>query len=214
MVVTEVRILLVRHGETDWNREGRLQGWGPTPLNERGREQARRLGAVLETEYDIDRIVSSDSFRTRETTENIRNAGIFPEPTFDPSWRERGLGLYQGFTRKELNERFPAFAMDSGALSLEESPEGGETVSGVYDRVVAAWEELAQNTADETVLVVTHGGPVRIVLAHLTSVDILSAIETYEVPNCGLTEITLPGREILRESDRLFEPVPPRETDG
>ena len=127
--MTPERILLVRHGETDWNREGRLQGWGPTPLNDRGREQARRVGEALATEYDIDRIVASDSFRTRETTEHIRDAGIEPEPTFDPAWRERGLGVYQGFTRAELNDRFPAFAMDAGALSLQEEPEGGETVA-------------------------------------------------------------------------------------
>jgi probable phosphoglycerate mutase len=206
--VTPERILLVRHGETDWNREGRLQGWGPTPLNDRGREQARRVGEALATEYDIDRIVASDSFRTRETTEHIRDAGIEPEPTFDPGWRERGLGVYQGFTREELNDRFPAFAMDAGALSLQEEPEGGETVAGVYERVVDAWDDLTRTADGETVLVVTHGGPIRVVLSHLNGADILTAIREYDVGNCGLTEIA--DLEVVRQSERVFDPVPSR----
>ena len=206
--MTGNRILLVRHGETDWNREGRLQGWGPTPLNDRGREQARRVGEALATEYDVDRIVASDSFRTRETTEHIRDAGIEPEPTFDPGWRERGLGVYQGFTREELNDRFPAFAMDAGALSLQEEPEGGETVAGVYERVVDAWADLNGTADEETVLVVTHGGPIRVVLSHLNGADILTAIREFDVGNCGVTEV-VDGR-IVRQSERVFDPVPPR----
>lgn len=205
----EDTILLVRHGETDWNRERRMQGWAPTPLNERGREQARRLGRLLAAEYDIDRIVSSDSLRTRETVAAIRDAGVEPEPMFDPAWRERGLGVYQGFTREELNERFPAFTIGSGALALEEVPEGGETIAGVYERVVGAWNDLQKVADGETVLVVTHGGPIRIVRAHLTGRDMLSAIEQYEVPNCGVTEITVPDMAIRRESECLFDPVPP-----
>jgi probable phosphoglycerate mutase len=199
-------VLLVRHGETDWNREGRMQGWAPTGLNDRGHEQARRLGARLTAEYDVDRIVASDLCRTRETTEGIRDGGVDAEATFDRGWRERGLGVYQGFTRGELNERFPAFALHNGAVALEEQPEGGESFAGMYDRVTDAWQRLLADAGDETVLVVTHGGPITMVLAMLDGNDLLRAVEIYGTKNCGLSEIE-GGEEICRQDELLFEPV-------
>lgn len=199
-------VLLVRHGETDWNREGRMQGWAPTGLNDRGHEQARRLGASLAAEYDIDRVVASDLCRTRETTAGIRDGGVEAEPTFDSGWRERSLGVYQGFTRAELNEQFPAFALYNGALALEEQPEGGESFVEMYERVTDAWQRLLADAGDETVLVVTHGGPITMVLAMFEGRDLLSAVKTYGVKNCGLSEIEV-GEEIRRQDDLLFEPV-------
>jgi probable phosphoglycerate mutase len=199
-------VLLVRHGETDWNREGRMQGWAPTGLNDRGHEQARRLGASLAAEYDIDRVVASDLCRTRETTAGIRDGGVEAEPTFDSGWRERSLGVYQGFTRAELNEQFPAFALYNGALALEEQPEGGESFVEMYERVTDAWQRLLADAGDETVLVVTHGGPITMVLAMFERRDLLSAVKTYGVKNCGLSEIEV-GEEIRRQDDLLFEPV-------
>jgi len=200
-------VLLVRHGETDWNREGRLQGWAPTGLNDRGHEQARRVGAHLADEYDIDSIVASDLCRTRETTAGIKNSDIDAEVTFDSAWRERGLGVYQGFTRAELIDRFPAFALRNGAVSLEERPEGGESYADMYDRIEQAWTDLLDGADGETVLVVTHGGPITIVLAVLNGEDILTAVQRYGISNCGLTEIE-PGSEVVhRQDDLLFEPV-------
>ena len=208
--MTAERILLVRHGETDWNREGRLQGWAPTPLNDRGHEQAQRLGTELAQQYDIDRILSSDSLRTRETTAGIRDADIEPEPEFESAWRERGLGVYQGFTWGELESRFPAFEYENGLLALEDRHEGGETLVELYQRVLAAWKELyGQSTG--TALVVTHGGPITVILAWLTDLDIPSAISQYSINNCSVTEIELPGEEIVRENEVLYDPVPPQE---
>ncbi|WP_436902248.1 histidine phosphatase family protein [Halovenus halobia] len=202
--------LLVRHGETDWNREGRLQGWAPTPLNERGREQARRLGVELAEQYDIDRIVASDTTRTRETTAGIRDAGIDPDPEFTEAWRERGLGVYQGFTWGDLEGRFPAFEYSNGLLALEDEPEGGESLIDLYERVYAAWADVTAD-ADGTTLVVTHGGPITVVLAMLQDLDIPAAIEQYSINNCAVTEIGLPEERIVRENELLYETVPPSE---
>lgn len=200
-------VLLVRHGETDWNMEGRLQGWGPTPLNERGRTQADRVGAALASEYSIDRVVASDLFRTRETAARIVQAGVDVEPTFDSTWRERGLGVYQGFTRVELQDRFPAFAIQNGAIALEETPAGGESIVDVYDRVSDGWRELSRNGDGETVLVVTHGGPITVVLAILKGMDILGAVQRHTILNCGLTVVEPETGTILRENELPFEPV-------
>ncbi|MFT4947053.1 MAG: putative phosphoglycerate mutase [Natronomonas sp.] len=207
--VTAERILLVRHGETDWNREGRLQGWAPTALNDRGHEQARRLGAELAESYDIDGIVASDSLRTRETTAGIRDAGVRPTPVFTSTWRERGLGVYQGFTWGELESRFPAFEYDNGLLALEERPEGGETLTEMYERVLDAWADLREESTGTT-LVVTHGGPITVILAWLNGLDMPSAIGRYSITNCSVTEIERPDT-IRRENETLFETVPPHE---
>lgn len=190
-----------------------MQGWGPTRINERGREQARRLGERLVEQYDIDRIVASDSCRTRETTARIRNAGVSAEPTFEFGWRERGLGIYQGFTAAELNERFPAFSVHSGSVALEKRPEGGESLADVFERVRNAWTDLCDRLDGETVLVVTHGGPIRVVLATLRGEDILTAIEKYAITNCSLTEIR-PTGVVVRENERLFDRVPPGWTES
>lgn len=203
---TETRVLLVRHGETDWNREGRMQGWAPTTLNDRGYEQARRAGAALAAEYTVDRIVASDLCRTRETTAAIRQGGVDAPVSFDRGWRERGLGVYQGFTRAELTERFPAFALRNGAIALEEQPAGGESFGEMYDRVERAWEQLLARADGETVLVVTHGGPITMTLAVHNDDDLLTAVQNYGVSNCGLTELD-PDGEVHRQDDLLFDPV-------
>ncbi len=201
-------VLLARHGETAWNREGRIQGWAPTALTGRGRQQARRLGTHLATTYDIDRLVASDLTRTRETAALIVEGGVSATPVFDRSWRERDMGVYQGFTREQLNERFPAFAVENGAVALEEPPESGESFAEMYSRIRTTWEELATATTDETVLVVTHGGPITAVLATLKRQDLLTAVTQHSIANCGLTAVDTVTGEILRENEQPFEPVP------
>jgi len=182
-------ILLARHGETDWNREGRLQGWAPVGLNDRGRRQARRLGEYVAGGYEVDRLIASDLRRTRETTALVREAGVRADPEFDPAWRERDLGVYQGLTREEMDEQFPAFAVESGLLALEECPDGGECLVESYERSVAAFERLRADPGGDTVLVVTHGGPVTGVLAHVRGDDLRTAIESYAVGNCTLADL-------------------------
>ena len=219
-------ILLARHGETDWNREGRLQGWAPVGLNDRGRRQARRLGKHVAGSYDVDRLLASDLQRTRETTALVREAGVDTVESetprgdgttrgdsvdadleFDPAWRERDLGIYQGLTREEMDEQFPAFALESGLLALEECPEGGECLVDAYERTVAAWERLRADPGGDTVLVVTHGGPVTGVLAHVRGDDLFTAIAEYAIGNCTLAELRVWSDETV--AVRRVEGGPP-----
>jgi probable phosphoglycerate mutase len=201
-------MLLVRHGETSWNRAGRIQGWAPTRLTDRGRQQASRLGQALATAYDIDRLVSSDLSRTRETTAQIRQAGVDAAPVFDGSWRERHMGIYQGFTRAQLHDRFPSFAIENGAVALEETPEGGETFGELYDRVRTGWSRLCADAGDETVVVVTHGGPITVVLATLKGQDLLTAVEEHHISNCSVTAVRPRTSEILQENVQPFDDPP------
>jgi probable phosphoglycerate mutase len=195
--VSETTVVAVRHGETEWNRTSRMQGWAHVPLNERGREQARRVGTHLAAEYDFDRVVSSDIQRVRETTAHVRDAGVAPEPTFDPGWRERGMGRYQGFTRAELFDRHPEFDYANGFLSLEARPEGGESIVDLRERVLEAFGRLCVEAAGETVLVVTHGGPVQMVYSAVTGTDLLAS-KTRSLSNCSVTEFRGPTPAQMR----------------
>lgn len=195
-------MILVRHGETDWNREGRIQGWAPVALNERGREQVETLGEVIAVEYSVDRIVASDLYRTRESVEILVDAGVSGETTFDPSWRELDPGVFQGLLFDEVIDRFPAFADTAGIDCLEATPVGGESLADAYERIVTTWKRLCDGLEDETVLVMTHGGPITNVLAHLRGMALLQALESISVGNCALTEITVgESVEIRRELD-------------
>jgi probable phosphoglycerate mutase len=201
-VTAPTTTVLVRHGETEWNREGRMQGWAPTELTDRGRREARSLGTALADRYDFDRVVASDLARCQETTALLAQGGVDPEPVFERGWRERGLGVCQGLTREVLFERFPALSGECGTLCIEERPEGGESLRDVCERVRANWQALCEHTG-ETALVVTHGGPIRVVLALVDEQDILTTMIDRAVPNCAVTEIRVDAdATIQREAAR------------
>jgi len=183
-------VLLVRHGETDWNRAGRIQGWAPVGLNDRGREQASALGEALSTDYNIDRLVASDLRRTRETAALLVDAGVDAEPSFEDGWRERNVGIYQGLEREELYDRYPALLADS-VMGVREQPDGGERLLDVRERVLDSWHQLRENTTGATTVVVTHGGPLAVLLGHLKGQDLTTAVMGHSLSNCTITEIHL-----------------------
>ena len=155
------RILLARHGETEWNRLGRWQGHADPPLNDTGRQQAETLAAQLDDD-GISSVYSSDLRRASET------AGIVAERlglpvTEDPALREIDVGSWSGLTREEVRERYPeGFARWlAGDIGHD-----GETREQLEDRVVGAVERIAQAHPDEHVLVVTHGGAIRALRRH------------------------------------------------
>jgi probable phosphoglycerate mutase len=199
-------VVLLRHGETDWNRNDRVQGWAAVPLNERGREQARTTGRQLSSDYDFDRVVASDLRRTKETTALVRDCGDYPEPTFDSGWRERDFGVFQGFTDPDLFGTFPEYDTATGRDSVETTPPDGESFLDARERVFDAWDRLLDDAdGDETVLVITHGGPIYIMLGHVKEMALPDAIETHSQHNCGLVEFeTNPDNghvELVREND-------------
>jgi len=189
-------VLLARHGETDWNRAGRVQGWAPTMLTDRGRDQARALGKWLTDEYDVGRVVASDLRRTRETTAALREAGDgLPEPTFDRAWRERGFGVYQGFLVEELFERHPDHDPGASVSALDVTPEDAESIDGFCARVESAWADLRARAEGETVLLVTHGGVIKTLLAAVTERSRAATLTAHSPPNCSVTELRLDGAD-------------------
>jgi len=199
-------IVAVRHGETTWNRKQLLQGWAPAPLTDRGREQAGQLGATLAARYEIDRVLSSDLHRTEETVDILLEHFDAPV-TFESAWRERDLGVYQGVAMAEMPERFPEHDLgEAGPEAAHRRAESGESLVGVRDRVLERWETtLAESEPGETVLVVTHGGPIRLLLGHLKDVDIAEAILAQSQGYCSINEFEVDHEtdavRIVREND-------------
>lgn len=220
-------VLLVRHGETDWNANRRVQGWAPVELNDRGREQARAVGRHLADTYDVSRVVASDLRRTRETTALVRDAGVEPAPLFTSDWRERSFGDLQGLEYEVVFGEYPQYDIEtSGVPALRVRPDGGESMLDVHERVLRGWHAVlasgetdtahVRSTADrgrgdlngnETVIVITHGGPIYVVLGYLDGVDLVGAMSGERQSNCAINEIRVDpdaGIDIVRRNDTSY----------
>lgn len=204
-------VLLLRHGETAWNRERRVQGWAPTSLTERGREQARAAARALAMEaYDVDRIEASDLRRCRETARIVR-ATAFPDVDVEyrRAWRERDFGVMQGLDYGELFDAHPEYSLEQvGIAAARTRPERGESLLEMRERVLDRWTELCAGIGpDETVLVVTHGGPLYALVGHLRGRDLVSGVVDARQDNCALTEVGIEDGacEVRRENVREWE---------
>jgi broad specificity phosphatase PhoE len=156
-------LLLIRHGETDWNAGGRWQGHADIPLNERGRAQARQLAEKLVAEENVDIVYASDLARARETAE-ILAGRLGVEVVLDRDLREIDVGSREGRTWAEIDDR----------------PEwDGEAHEAHADRVLRALRRVARTHDGTRVLVVTHGGSLRRVHEHV-------GLESPFIENCSV----------------------------
>ena len=192
-----MRLLLVRHGETDWNLGNRFQGHADPPLNETGRAQARELAAAL-ADRSFDAVYSSPLRRAFETAEIIAAPhGLQPVP--DPGLREVDVGEWQGITREEVERRFPE--QYRRWLGFGQGWDEGETYDEMGRRVVATLLEIARKHGGETVLCVTHGGPIRAALASANEISHAEARRNGPmIGNCYTAEFAA-EHETLRQLD-------------
>jgi broad specificity phosphatase PhoE len=174
-------ILLARHGETDWNREGRWQGWADPPLNDTGRAQAGALALELRA-TPFDAAYSSDLRRASETAAIVAAPHGVPV-VLDRDLREIDVGSWSGLTRAEIAERFP-----------DGRRPDGETHEQQATRVRAAVVRIAREHPGARVLVVGHGGTIRSI--H----DLISETPYHPVANCAVLEVHFRG-------DRLAAPI-------
>jgi probable phosphoglycerate mutase len=147
-------IYLVRHGETDWNKQRRIQGSTDIPLNETGREQARATGRIL-ARRTWDRVVGSSLSRALETASIIADAVSLPAPEAIPELVERRYGEAEGMRWPEIDARFPGDTPVPGREKREE----------VVERAVPALLALAVAHPGEAIIAVSHGGLIRAVLS-------------------------------------------------
>ncbi len=164
-------LLFVRHGETDWNRDGRLQGHADPPLNDAGREQARELARRL-AGVDLDAVYTSDLRRAAETAE-IVTEGRDLRPTPDPGLREIDVGSWSGLTREEIEARYPGM-----------HEHDGESRKAHLDRVLHTVERIAAEHRGERILIVSHGGSLRALHRHALEVDSVARLE-----NCAVYKL-------------------------
>ncbi len=155
-MIEPTRILLVRHGETDWNVEQRIQGQIDIPLNTQGRWQAQRLAQALAGE-ELAAIYSSDLERARATAAPLAASRGLVVST-DTGLRERGFGRFEGLTYAEIERRYPDEAERWRKREMGFGPGGGETVEAFFTRSVATLTRLAAPHAGQHIAVAAHGG--------------------------------------------------------
>jgi probable phosphoglycerate mutase len=184
--VTE--LLLVRHGETDWNRDRRFQGHADPPLNDAGREQARALAEELAGER-IDFVYTSDLVRAHETAEIVA-ARLGADVVARSELREIDVGDWEGLTWPEIEERHP-----EGARSWHEHGHGwksGETYDQLGERIIAALRRIAADHPAQRVLVVGHGGTVRAIRAFIEGLSVAdSRRQSPAIGNCEVFRVVV-----------------------
>jgi probable phosphoglycerate mutase len=194
--VTGGRALLVRHGQSTWNAEGRWQGQADPPLSELGERQAREAARAVAALAPA-RVITSDLARARRTAELVTPPGTSLET--GAVWRERHAGEWTGLTGPEIDERFP------GWLVAHRSPPGFEGDDALLQRVLPALTTLVRSI-DGAALVVTHGGVIRTLERHLHA-------PSEAVPNLGgrwfhaaADGVALGDRDVLVDPDAVTVP--------
>ena len=189
-------LIIVRHGETEWNAEGRIQGHTDIGLSENGAQQARSLGQRL-ADRQIDVAYSSDLKRTSETARlALGHRNVVLNET--PRLREYHKGIFEGMTLTEIQTQFPDEYPKYLEKDLSYAPEGGETTRDVSTRMASIFQEIKAKHLDETVLVVSHGGALRAAMVSLLGMP-LEGNWSFVFGNCGLTMVdTFADNAVLR----------------
>ena len=185
--MTSGRVLLLRHGETEWNAASRWQGHGGAGLSAHGRMQAQWTAQFLATARpDITAVVRSDLERVVETTAPLIQRCALPV-SVDARWREIDVGTWSGRTHEEVRAVDP-LGYEAWRAGGDPRRGGGETDAELRARVAAALADLSAMSG--TVLVVTHGGPVRHAVAQALGLPPGGHRRLANVGNCSLSELS------------------------
>ncbi len=188
-------IYIVRHGETMWNAEGRIQGHTDVELTERGKEQARATARRLAgVRFDV--AYSSDMSRARDTALIILGEREIPLHSV-PELREYNKGVFEGLTPAEYRQRYPELHEASLINDPDFAPPGGETIRQCQARLSGFVNMLRDSHPDEDVLLVGHGGSLRSALVALLDLP-LEANWKFVMHNCALSVIRVyPDNAVL-----------------
>lgn len=195
--MSATRIILLRHGETVWNLEGRYQGHLDSPLTSAGEAQASALARRLAT-AKFSALYSSDLGRARQTAARIAELSG-QEVRVEPRLRERCLGIFQNLLREELKVKFPDEYQQFKSGGPEHVIPQGESTRQAADRTNACLEELAARHAGETLVVVTHGGTVSALLRHVLGLP-LDAPRRFDRTNASWNVFRVAGGKWFLET--------------
>ena len=187
-----MKFYIIRHGQTNWNRKGKIQGKTDIELNEEGIEQAKETRKILE-KYPIDIIVSSPLKRARKTAEIINEVKNVPI-IFEKAIEERGFGYFEGKIRKEIHDEI----LDSEILdnySLNKEYKGVETIQSLCDRVWGLLDLLKTEYIDKNILLVTHGGVTRAINGYFNGANDKGILEDLGLQNCEIRTYEIEEKE-------------------
>lgn len=188
-----LEMLLIRHGETDWNRELRFQGQVDVPLNATGHEQALRLGMRLASEA-VHRLYSSDLVRTVQTASPAAERLALPGMA-DRALREQAFGVIDGMSVPDIQRDHPDIWARWLDFDPDYAPPGGETQRQFHDRVMGAMARLAHAHGGQRLVIVTHGGVLDILYRVATGLP-LGGPRQCDIPNAGINRLRTDGRHV------------------
>jgi probable phosphoglycerate mutase len=180
-------LILIRHGETDWNRQLRFQGQVDVPLNAQGHEQARRIAQRLAAER-IDHLYLSDLVRTQQTahplSEQLSITGMQ-----DAALREQNFGVVDGMSVDEIKAQHPGAFEQWTQFNADWAFDGGaESTRSFHARVMQAVQRLAANHAGQTLAIVTHGGVLDMIWRTAHALDLHGPRQS-DIPNAGVNRV-------------------------
>ncbi|MBI4641889.1 MAG: histidine phosphatase family protein [Candidatus Tectomicrobia bacterium] len=185
------KLFLVRHGETTWNSEGRLQGHLDIPLNDKGRWQAKQAASRL-VRANITAIYASDLIRAFETAQIIGkrlNLEVIPSQNL----REANLGCFQGKTWAEIQQLYPDQFKARQLDPVHAVPEGGESVWQLSQRVIGEVERIIARHPESTVALATHGGVCLTLICHALGLD-LTKRRAFGIGNASIHRLEYDGK--------------------
>lgn len=180
------RLYLLRHGESDWNLTGKVQGSKDSELTEKGVEQARLAGARLKVE-SIGSIYASPLKRAKLTAEVV-GAELGVSPKVDEDFKEMCFGHWEGRLLSEVAEQNGEEYMLWKKRPHEFKVDGSEVLSEVQDRMLKAIDRIRQSDSSENVLLVSHGTAIKAMILGLLGID-LSKYGNFSISNTGITMI-------------------------
>jgi probable phosphoglycerate mutase len=190
--MTTTRFCLVRHGETDWNAERRLQGYTDIPLNAHGLAQAAQMAKALKkAHFQFDALYTSDLQRAKQTAQAIEDLYAV-SATSHNLLRERHLGALQGLTTSEAPLLEPELWQAHLSRDIHQELRGGESILQFANRIKAVLQEIQEKYTGKTILIVSHGGALDM-MYRIASNQALDAERAITVPNASLNWISCDG---------------------
>lgn len=177
-----MKILIIRHGQTDWNIQGKIQGRTDIELNQTGINQAKEASKLMEKEK-IDVVISSPMKRTKQTTEIIMQGRNVPV-IYDDRIMERAFGIFEGKFVEEYNDELNGI----WDYKLNKDVENGENIGQLIDRVYNFLDEIKEKYKDKNILIVTHGGVIRAIKYYFEETPKDGELRKMGIHNCQVIE--------------------------
>ena len=186
-----MKIYFIRHGKDDGNYRG---GWSDQPIIDEGVCQVKKLADYLESkqeEYKIEKIISSDLLRARQTTEII-NEKLKLKVEYTKRLREMNNGKLAGMLNTEAEKKYPGLYYNT--LDIDERYPGGESPIEFYDRIIKDFEDIIkENEIYNNIMIVTHSGVINIIYRYINNMEWSNKIKSIKVSNAGIYSLVING---------------------